>query len=544
MQSCLGLYIQDNLIKYAKITKERNDTRLEAYGVKFFNSDLESTINGIIQETASYQIPISVNIDKEKYAYSNVFGLLKTKDMQNAIDTEFDVFCNTNKKNRNALEYRSIKTENIKDRDKQRIVYVYVDKINIVERVQLLDDYKIKNLSPISLAIPNLNLPLMQNNCMVVNIEQETTVTTMFNGEVYSVNKIDTGMKTILEKIALMENSQQKAYEICKSATVYTRTGQNVSIDGIEENEYLADIVTVLMDIIEHVRTLIMDSDITINNIYLTGMGIVINNIDLLFQDSFIDKKCEILMPSFVERTSVKVNIKDYIEVNSAIALALQGLLMKDNDKNFNVKSNPMDSTKKMLNMKLKSPAKGEKRPRKTLKDELNTEVDATDKLLFRVIAALIIFIIMYIAITGLISKQINGKIAETEETIEASNMEIAKIDEYANQIERRTKTYTELINNIEAENTKLSENYSSKNAIPNFLNQVMYNIPVGVQILSISNTNGKTVTILAQSSKYDQLGYFKAALEEEGILVNITSTSGVKNGNMVSITITGELPY
>ena len=544
MQSCLGLYIQDNLIKYAKITKERNDVRLEAYGVKFYTTDLESTINGIIQETASYQIPISVNIDKEKYAYSNVFGLLKPRDMENAIDTEFDVYCNANKKNKNALEYRGIKTVNIKDRDKQRVIYVYVDKANIVERVQLLDEYRVKNISPISLAIPNLNLPLMQSNCMVVNIEQDTTVTTMLNGEVYSVEKFDVGMKRILESIALLENSQQKAYEICKNATVYARTNQATSVDGMDGNEYIDEIISTLTEIIEHVRALVMESDITINNIYLTGMGIVINNIDLLFQDSFIDKKCEILMPSFVEKTSVKVNIKDYIEVNSAIALALQEILSKDDNKNFNIKSNPMDNTKKILNMKFKNNASVSKKPKRSLKDELNAELDGVEKMLFRGIAALLIFIMLYIGITEWISKQIKEKMNETEATIQTSNNEIAKIDAYSEQVEGRTKTYSELIKKIEEENAKISANYSSKNAIPNFLNQVMYNIPVGVQILSISNSNDKMITILAQSSKYDQLGYFKAALEEEGILVNITSTPGVKNGDMVSITITGELPY
>ena len=71
-----------------------------------------------------------------------------------------------------------------------------------------------------------------------------------------------------------------------------------------------------------------------------------------------------------------------------------------------------------------------------------------------------------------------------------------------------------------------------------------MYNIPTGVQLLSIENTTGKNITITAQAEKYDQLGYFKAALEEEGILTNITTTRGVKQNDLINITITGELPY
>ena len=71
-----------------------------------------------------------------------------------------------------------------------------------------------------------------------------------------------------------------------------------------------------------------------------------------------------------------------------------------------------------------------------------------------------------------------------------------------------------------------------------------MNRIPTGVQLLSIENPTGKKVTITAQAEKYDQLGYFKAVLEEDGILTNITTTKGVKQGDLIGVTITGQLPY
>ena len=101
-------------------------------------------------------------------------------------------------------------------------------------------------------------------------------------------------------------------------------------------------------DLIDRIKSTIANNGIDIDNIYLTGTGIVINNLDLLFQENFIDKKCEILMPSFVEKTNVKINIKDYIEVNSAIALALQCLEPPKNiENNFNVKNNLAENVKK-----------------------------------------------------------------------------------------------------------------------------------------------------------------------------------------------------
>ena len=47
MPSCLGMYVQNNLIKYAKISKEHNEFKVEAYGVKFFELNIEETIETI-----------------------------------------------------------------------------------------------------------------------------------------------------------------------------------------------------------------------------------------------------------------------------------------------------------------------------------------------------------------------------------------------------------------------------------------------------------------------------------------------------------------
>ena len=53
MSNCLGLYIENNLIKYAKLSKEKDNIKIEAYGVKFFD-DLEKTIEQIVRETYSF----------------------------------------------------------------------------------------------------------------------------------------------------------------------------------------------------------------------------------------------------------------------------------------------------------------------------------------------------------------------------------------------------------------------------------------------------------------------------------------------------------
>lgn len=544
MQSCLGIYIQDNLIKYAKVSKDRNNLKIEAYGVKFYDTEVEEIIEQIVKETFSYQTPISVNIDKEKYAYSSVFGLLKQQDLEKSIDTEFEFFCNNNNQNKNTVEYRKIQSPDIDDRDKVRILYTYIDKSNLVERIQLLDKYKIQNVSPVPVIIPNLNKAIMQENSMIINMEADTELTTIVNGKVYKVDKIGKGMKDILEAIAVRENSTKRAYEICKNTTVYTKSSQNLNVDG---NEYLDEIIAVLLDIIDKVKDAVAKNGVEINNIYITGMGLIINNIDLLFQENFIDKKCEILVPYFVEKTNIKINIKDYIEVNSAISLALQGLETKNQELNFNDRGTTwqklMDILTSDVGKGIKLRTKSQKQ-KLTLKDVAHSELDYVEKLLMRTATTLLLIIMLYIGTTETMSKEIKKKISDAETSIENSKAKIAKVTEYNSMITARTTEYENIVSRIDEANNKLSSEYLSKNAIPNLLNKIMARIPIGVQLLSIENTSEKDITITAQAEKYDQLGYFKAALEEEGILTDITTTKGTKQNELIGITITGKLPY
>lgn len=544
MQGCLGIYIQNNLIKYAKISKEHNKVKVEAYGVKFYDSDIEKTIEQIVKETYSYQIPISVNIEGEQYTYSNIFNLLKKQDLEKAISTEFEFFCNNNNKNKNTLEFRRLKAPNLEDRDKVRVIYTYIDKVNLVERIQLFDGYKSTSMFAVPTIIPNINRTVIQENCAIVNIEECTEITTIINGSVYKVDKIEQGMKGILKQIAEKENSIKRAYEICKNTTVYTKAGQNLKIEG---NEYLDEIITSLLEIIEKVRETIKDSEVEeIHNIYITGMGLIINNIDLLFQENFIDQKCEILVPYFIEKTNVKINIKDYIEVNSAIALAMKGLEPKNQELNFSNRGQTLQKIMTILTSDVKSSrfrVKSDK-PKRTFKEAINAELDFVETSLLRIVTMILLVIILYIAMSEFLSSSINKKMTEAEEATKASQAEVAKITQYTTLIDDRTAEYQRIVDSIDEANSEISENFSSKNAIPNLLNKIMQNIPTGVQLLTLENPSGKNITITAQANKYDQLGYFKAVLEEEGILTNITTTKGTKQGDLINITITGELPY
>lgn len=542
MQSCLGLYVDKNLIKYAKVAKDKNTFKVEAYGVKFYE-DLDETIQQIIKETYSFQIPISINLSNESYNYSSILNLLKPKDLEKAIETEFEYFCNSNSKNKNALECRNIRYQtnlSMEDRDKLQVIYVYADKITVVERLQLLDTYKIGTVSPIALTIPNLNNFSNGENSMIVNIESETEVTTIVQGQIHRVDKIKKGMNNILKSIAIKENSMSRAYEACKNTTVYTKAGQNLKIDG---NEYLEEIIIELADIIEEIKKLINQSEVTIDNIYLTGIGIVINNIDLFFQENFMDKKTEILIPYFTEKTNTKINVKDYAEVNSAISLALQGLDTKSNGVNFSNKGKTLESMKTFLTADAK--VSGEKLKQAfSIKESFSKEMDGIDRFFLRISYILTIMLILYLVLLQFLTTNMNQKIEETGVIIADTKGKITQVANYKSLVDARNTEYQDVINKIDENNNEISQTFSSKNAIPNLLNRMMYVIPRGVQVTSIQNPSGKNITIQAKAEKYDQLGYFKTALTEEGILVNVTTSKGENVNGVITITITGDLPY
>lgn len=547
MASCLGLYIENNIIKYAKTSKEHDTVKVEAFGVKFYEN-LEETIKQIINETFSFKTPISINLTDEKYAYTNIFSLLNKKDLEKAIDTEFDYFCNDRTKNRKALEYRRIITENIDDKDKVGVMYMYTEKANIVGKLQTLDSYKVGTIVPTPIAIKSLNNFDNKRNSIIINIESQTSVTTLVNGKIYRVDLIEDGMKQILDEISEKENSYSKAYEICKNTTIYTTEGRNLQVD---EDEYLKDIMPNLYNIVEKTKSIMSQNNIEIEDIYITGLASVINNIDLYFQENFPDKKCEILVPFFAKRNNFKINIKDYIEVNSAIALALEGLGLGTKEANFK-HNGQLEKISQLFSIEIGGKNKGKDENKSTkksstknvIKMDLGEKLDSTEKWLIRAAASVLILLVVYIAFTKILMSQISNKKTEIEAYIKDSENKVAQVENYNRLLKTRTGDYNSLIEQIDKQNEKISELNAKKNAIPNLLNKIMFSIPKGVQLLSIANTSGKTIQIDAQAQRYEELGYFIASIKNEGILLDVTSTSGNKNDELIKVTIKGNLNY
>lgn len=551
MPSCLGLYIENNVIKYAKLSKEHENVRIESFGMKFYDN-IEETVKQIINETYSYKTPISVNLSEEKYAYIDLFSLLNKKDLEKAVSTEFDYFCNENGKNRHAVDYRNILITNLEDKDKVTSLYAYSEKTSIARKLQILDGYRVTSIVPLPISIINLNKFVDKKNSIIVNIEKNTSVTTILNGQIHRVDIIEDGMKEILDNIIVKENSYAKAYEICKNTTIYTSQGQNLQI---EENEYMEEIVPVLYRVIERIKDILKINGIEINNIYITGLAVAINNIDLYFQENFPDKQCEILSPFFIDKSNIKINIKDYIEVNSAISLALQGLGIGPKEINFkNVRIS--DQISQILTMEIgKSSGKNKNsnnvqgkeiinKIKNSFKSDFNKGLDNIERNMIRLLAGILILLIVYTVLTKMLMSQINNKEQEIQEYINDANTKISSITSNIQLINARAEQYKSLVERINEASDKITQSYARRNTLPNFLTQIMFNIPKEVQLISIANSGGKTIKIEAQSKEYEQLGYFIAKIKNEGILTDVTANSGVRQGEFIKISIEGNLPY
>lgn len=547
MASCLGLYIEPNLIKYAKVSKERDILKIDAFGIKFYDK-LGDAIRQIVSDTISFKTPISINLSEETYQYFYMFSLLNKNDLRKAITTEFESICAEKNINKNGFETRYALANSLDDKEKIKVIHVSANKNTISTIEQPLGEYHASTISPIGISIANVANLKEKENVVIINMEEKTTITTIVDQKVYHVETIEEGSKAVLDSINSKENSYSKAYEICKNSTIYTMEGKELQE---EENEYLDDIMPTLYKIANKVQETLANDTVKIDKIYITGTLSVVNNIDLYFQEFFRTEKCEVMKPYFL-KDNVKINIKDYIEVNSAIALALQGLGYGLKDMNFKKK----DWKDDLNSIFSKSESSSDKKEKSNIlgksidlsqvfKFNLNEQLDGIEKWMLRVAGGILALIVIYSGISLYLNYSIQEKNKEVEDVKSYTNLQIATVNTDITKINQKTNQYKQLSDNLKSISAQVAENIRNKKVIPNLLSEIMFSMPQGVQITSIENTSSRHIVINAQSEKYEQLGIFKAILKTQGILApdTVVSTSGTKSGNLVQVVIEGDLP-
>lgn len=531
MLSCLGVYIDKNLIKYAKLKKVKESFKVEAFNVEVFD-DLETSLKKIINETGSNKCPICMNISNELYNYFDVFSMLEKKDITKSLNIEFEMLCDEKGYDIKSLESRYILMENPENFEKYKSMYISTNKNELDEKINMLSDYKLYSMTPVSTSLTNLIDYDGTENIAIINIENETQITTIIDGQIRRVNVLNKNLEEVVQKINSVELSWKKTYDIFKNITIYGREGVQ-SLDK-DENEYLDIVMPVLYKIATETKKILDSFKEKINKVYITGMGATINNIDLYFQDFLKNTKCEILRPFFIDTTSLKVATKEYIEVNSAIALALEGLGFYNKELNFA----PVSKLDNLENITKES---------FDLKKIFTAPINIEEKTIIRVIVAFIMAIFIFAIFGANLVDRLNEQKNTINRSLAASTAQITNMETDLSQIESHTNAYAAMINGAtsQTQSKLLNQNSRviSKDAIPNFLSKIMYIIPTNVQVLSIKNTESKHIKIEAVSPKYESLIYFVAYIKEDGVLQNIQSTDEETNSSNFKIIIEGDLP-
>ena len=585
MPSCLGIYTDRNIIKYAKVTSTSDKVAgqtfsLDAYGVKFYDN-IQSTVAEIADEVGVDQTVVALSLSNEDYYMSEVFSNLKKKDMLELIQSEYAEKRGESSFPSSVLEMRYKLALNSGSMDKHLAVCVAPRKGELANLRKNFEDYKIASIVPLSISVKNL-FPnqAIDEEAIVINIEDKTTVTVFHRSEIQFVSSIPLGAQEIIAKLSEKYNSAAKAYEACKKVSAYISDAYEMDD---ESRDILDVVIPVLYDIRQQIDAIVTPYLRDARKIYITGTGAIINNIDLYFSEVFIDTECEIVKPFFVYKE--EPNIKEIIEVNSAIALALDGVGMAEVDLDFNAMAKKAagvvsikEKVKKLgLNekiseyktktsefmKKLNAPVKSPKKKKRNVDfDEgllsgnadqgLDSEMDGEqgsygrlDSGLVKLAVFAITFLTTYSITSTVMNNQISEKTQEVNAEISKANAAIQLANTDSQYLKSVADDYVEITNKLSAIIVKIEEDRISNRInfdVPNFLSKLMFIMPANVRVTSIDVDDIGNVKIQAESGQYAQLGFFVSRLKVEEILQNVDMEVVSDSGN-IKIIVSGVMP-
>ena len=604
MQSSLGFYVDKNMIKYAKVNvdEKTNVFTLAEHGIKFYDNIIAS-ITDIVDSTSSIDsTKISLSMANEGYHSIEVFSGLKAKDRNDLIQSEFAAFCEGKGMAIAAMENRYQMVENTGNFDKLIALISYVSQSELANININFDGYKISSIAPIGLSINNIfRNKGIDEEAAIVNIENKTTVTIILRNEIQEVVDIPLGMTDVLDKLAEKYNSYSKAYEACKKVSVYI--DDVTSIDE-ESREILDAVLPIFYDIRQRVDEILTPYKRLIKAVYISGGATAVNNVDLYFQESFPGLRCEIAKPFFLSQQQ-RTDAAEIVEVNSAIAIAMNGLGLLEPSIDFHTAAKkamkkPSAVKEKLGSLKISEKIKRFKEGMKEKADEVKAnhskakrarrvggaaspftafiekikglfgkkgkkrnvvydegsyavgqsggegeeEEDApVNGWVIGMFATCLIILATYFAGALYVSQKLRSKIQESNRTIATIEGEIERASGDAAFIRTQTAEYDEKIDKLQRVMATIAA-YKMKSSfdIPNFMSEVMFIIPQGVEISTINISEQGEVDITASSTQYAQLGYFVARLKLENVLKNVDMEVQSMSSD-IKIKIGGVLP-
>lgn len=544
MSSCLGIYINDNVIKYAKLSYEKNNIQLEHYGTRFVKLDKLNLIESIIKETNSENSKIAITPEISEYVNLEAFNQVQSKSQFNDIaKMEFEAWCERTGKSPQKYNY-IYKIADTKNSNNKRDI-----ELNVVEK-EVIEKYtnrfpNISSIYPASLLTQRL-VPEEEQNYVLVDLSDSLTIIVVINNQIVEIQNLKIGMKDILQDFSGKLGSYQKAYEACKQINVFS--------EGVDNNnkELETLLEPLLQDILKNVQLYVTQYRKDINKVILTGNGIIFTNIDILFTE-YLDEKCEILRPKFLEDTSNVRNTADMLESIEAMALAYDVLVPKPKDSEYVKGVITKDSG---FFSSLFSSNKNKVKKEKKVKTEKNSDETKVSGIVIpglekiNVIAgcaciALALCFIAYVVFANIYVKKVDKMKLDIQADIAKIDTNISSANSDASYIDTNTKKYKSVNDDVQNIIEQIESNKIGKFTTYNvatFLQNIIKIIPKNVQLVNISSDDNKNVKITAKSSSYADLGYFVAELKINNTL-NSLKINSIQNGTTTVIEIGGELP-
>ena len=320
MASALGIFIDRNIIKYAKLNGTKDKLKVESYGMKYGENHKE-LLKQIIEETNSSKNNVVINAAEIHYEETSIFSMLKKKDYDKAVEVAYEEIIDKQKLRPELLEYGYILSKNPADSEKLHVLLGIQEKGAMETRANLFgQNVMLYSQMPIGISISNIyenSLP-----ALIVNIEEDTYITEIYDTEPIKVTRIATGTKNIIDTINNEENSISKSYEVLRNMVLPTDDMDQISFEG---NEYAPVIVSEVMKIVSEIKSVMKKRPGIYKKIYISGTGATISNLETFIEKLIDDVECDILRPAGIEGQK-KVAIKEYVDVNSAIALACEAI--------------------------------------------------------------------------------------------------------------------------------------------------------------------------------------------------------------------------
>ena len=169
-------------------------------------------------------------------------------------------------------------------------------------------------------------------------------------------------------------------------------------------------------------------------------------------------------------------------------------------------------------------------------------KLDATEIFGIRLIMAILLVIIVFAGFSIYITSINENMKQKVETSISEQEKEIAKINADKQSITERKEEYSNLLRRLSQKSSSNNqEQNTEKDSIPNLLTSIANLIPKNLTITKIVEKN-RRVTITAQSSTYEQFGYFLDKLKDNSIITNVVTTKENKANGILEFKLEGDL--